>query len=322
MNTEYFDSLVISGGGSKGIVALGILYYHHCITKRLKLSHLKHVAGSSIGAVLATLLVCGYSPRTLYNRIKVILEKGDLFTFANSTDENTDSTNRTILESILGMYNSEAVMSLNMFEKYLTEMVIEILKVQTVPTFKELYSRTGIHLTICVSNVTTMKEMRVDHITEPDLSIVEAMKMSCSIPIIFQRMYYRGNCVADGGLTNNFPWNYIPRSGTEKGKTLGVLICNPFTENRAREISSVQICDERESFLNYMYNVMLLPMASLARLQRVGAYRSPSIKVVRAIWSKISVLRFALTPSEISEMFEYGIDAAHVEEITENIYIS
>ena len=305
-----FDSIVISGGGSRGIVALGILYYHHCITERLKMANIKHIAGTSIGSAISLLLVCGYSPRGIYNKMKMLLANGTLFM--------GDATKTGALSGLLNVYTNEGLLSLDRFGSQLETLVLEKLKVKVVPTMKELYELSGIHLSICVSNVTLMKELRIDHITEPNLSVAEAVKMSCAVPIVFQKMSYKGNCVADGGLVNNFPWRYVP----EKGNILGVLISDAFTTKEATSMREYDNNDEKpDAFLTYIYNVMLLPMASLARLQRMNAYTSPNMEIIRAIWNRVHMLRFSLTEQEMKDMFDHGVKTAYIATITVKLFI-
>lgn len=274
------------------------------------MANVKNIAGTSIGSAISTLLTCGYSPRGIYNKMKKLLATGTLFM--------GDRKESSALSGLLSVYTNEGLLSLDRFGEQIESMVLEKLKLKKVPTLKELYKITDIHLSICVSNVTLMKEMRVDHLTDPDLSIVEAVKMSCAVPIVFQKMCYKGYCVADGGLVNNFPWKYIPKGS----KALGVLISDSFakeTTTSLREYDSGETVPD--AFLTYIYNVMLLPMATLAKVQRTAAYVSPNIEIVRAVWNRVHMLRLTLTSQEMEDMFNHGINTAYISTITVKLYI-
>src|SRR5438445_77313 len=55
--------IVLSGGGMKGIAHIGGL---QALDDRDCLTHINTVAGTSIGALIGTLLVIGYTPREIY----------------------------------------------------------------------------------------------------------------------------------------------------------------------------------------------------------------------------------------------------------------
>ena len=59
--SDKFESLCISAGGVKGFCALGALQFLHD-SKRLDVSTIKLMSGTSIGAVIAFFLAIGFTP--------------------------------------------------------------------------------------------------------------------------------------------------------------------------------------------------------------------------------------------------------------------
>src|SRR5271156_5786165 len=58
-----FDTLVLSGGGIKGLAILGALHYVH---DQLKVfTNFKNYVGTSIGSIICYLLIIGYTPLEL-----------------------------------------------------------------------------------------------------------------------------------------------------------------------------------------------------------------------------------------------------------------
>lgn len=292
-----FKGLVISGGGTRGMVALGVLQYHHTITGRLKHSALEHVAGTSIGSVIALLTVCGYTPLEIFKRSSKLLSNRELFLPKVRGPG-----------ALLSMFNDLGVLSLKRFSERINRLVIKKLEISYSPTFLELYEMTGIHFSVCVSDVTNMREVRMDYTTHPKLGVTRAVEMSCAIPIIFQRVMYKGRFMADGGLTNNFPWQYIPPG---LGPCLGVLIADSLQGYSGEGV---------EKPMAYLYNCIVLPTAQLTRLQRENI--PTNIVVVRPQWRLgASLVNLLIEEKTMKKMFEVGVLSAYSEDVSVKLMV-
>lgn len=71
-------------------------------------------------------------------------------------------------------------------------------------TFKHLLEATGKRLVIVTTCVETRKTKYFDADTTPNCSVNTAVRISCSVPLMFGCVKYEGNTYVDGGLTNNF----------------------------------------------------------------------------------------------------------------------
>jgi predicted acylesterase/phospholipase RssA len=86
-------------------------------------------------------------------------------------------------------------------------------------TFIELFKITKKTLSIIVTNYNKCCEENMNYITHPNLSVALAVRMSSSIPIIFNPIKYNNNWYIDGAVLNNFPIKYCnPKT------TLGIYI--------------------------------------------------------------------------------------------------
>lgn len=84
-------------------------------------------------------------------------------------------------------------------------------------TMAEMYAATGTELTLTGSDTTSGRLLIFNHRTAPDLPLVWAVRMSMSVPLLWQEVIwldawglYRGKSLADhaivdGGLLSNFP---------------------------------------------------------------------------------------------------------------------
>lgn len=197
------DTLVLSGGGNKGSLHLGALHYNY---KNGYCKDIKIFIGTSIGSVISLLLVCGYTPIEIFTSI-YNLDTTTLFpmTALSLSIEN------------IGMFDIEP------FIDIVSSMVVA--KIGHAPTFLELYNKTRLSLIVSVVNLTRRHCEYWSHLTTPDVSCIDAVRFSCSIPLVFHRQkpvdivemglstscYYRDTVVddniyyVDGGILNNFP---------------------------------------------------------------------------------------------------------------------
>jgi predicted acylesterase/phospholipase RssA len=84
-------------------------------------------------------------------------------------------------------------------------------------TLGEFYDVTGTELSLIAADTTSYRKFVLNHNTSPDLPIVWAMRMSMSVPLVWQEVVWKpewgtymghdvaGHRIVDGGLLSNFP---------------------------------------------------------------------------------------------------------------------
>lgn len=72
-------------------------------------------------------------------------------------------------------------------------------------TLSKFYEYSNIDLRMYAISLNDFKCVEFSHISHPDLKLLHALYMSCSLPYIFQPMYYDGSYYIDGGLLNSYP---------------------------------------------------------------------------------------------------------------------
>lgn len=272
-NTEdFFKAIVLSGGGSKGLFTLGALQYYY--EKKL-IDNVDIYAGTSIGAVICLLLVCGYTPMELFTKIFSVEYFFDILDF------------NTISDIIQFM----GVMSIDRFTDKLKELIEE--KFGCIPTLIELYELTRKTLVITVSNITKMKCEYYTYLTQPDLNCLDAIKYSCNLPLIFKSITYDGEYIADGGLMDNFPLQHVDDG---KMKILGIIsLGSDFSMSEAK-------------FIGYFYRIMSLPMNSNTELRcKLVGVNTTLIKITN---NDTPLFHFTIKSEKKMEMFLHGYKAS------------
>lgn len=84
-------------------------------------------------------------------------------------------------------------------------------------TMRPFYDATGVELTLTGSDTTDGRLLVLNHRTAPDLPVVWAVRMSMSVPLLWQEVVWQaewglylgqslaGHAIVDGGLLSNFP---------------------------------------------------------------------------------------------------------------------
>jgi hypothetical protein len=185
-----YETLILSGGGTKGFCILGSLQYLQD-TKRLDCSSIKRFVGTSIGAIISFFIAIGYTPMELvvYLCSHNILESLSL----NGFD---------------GVLKGDGVYQYSTLSKMYEEMIRE--KINFIPTLRDVKERFGKDLIMCTYNSTKKTKEYVSYRNYPDLSCLDAMRMSSNLPFIFSPFWYNSNEYIDGGIVENFSFSAIP----------------------------------------------------------------------------------------------------------------
>ena len=207
-------TLCFSGGGIKGLAFIGAL--EKLIEKKIfLLSDIKSFVGTSAGAILSFLLNLGWD----MNEIKDFVLN---FNFNKLTSE----INSLSFFEKFGIQDGERLQLL--FIKFLESK----LNVKDI-TFKELYEKTHKKLLIIGTNLTKSEEVVFSYKNTPNFSVILALRISVSIPVIFTPVKYENDFYVDGGIINNFPLNHC-----SKRSTFGFYIKNSYN-NKINSIKNL-----------------------------------------------------------------------------------
>jgi predicted acylesterase/phospholipase RssA len=208
--------LLLGSGGVKGFLMLGSLLFFE---KSKMLKDIKKIVGISIGALIGLFYIVGYS----ITQILEIALMTDISDMINNID-------------ILNIMKTNGLISHEVFRKRIQDKIIE--KYGFVPTMKQLYFMTGYDFEIVVTNLDKNKAEYFSYITQPELSCVEAVLMSISLPLFFQTYVLKENIYLDGAISDPLP---IERYKSEK--VFGILM-------------KASLINPKESFFNYLSSVL------------------------------------------------------------------
>jgi len=171
-----FRKLVLSGGGSKGVLHIGALLE---LSKHQPLVFPKGVYGSSIGSVVATYVAFGLSMENAPNLIQKHLSFQSIlptFDFA----------------SVASAFSTKGVGTMDLFEKQILSLFDEAgLDIRT-----KTISEATMPLYIVASNLTD----GVPSVFSNKVPVLDALKASCCIPGAFRPYELYGKAYIDGDI--------------------------------------------------------------------------------------------------------------------------
>lgn len=190
----HFRNLVFEGGGVKGIAYVGAL---QVLNEKGILDNIERVGGTSAGAITALLVGLNYDLEEIQN----IFSKLDFQNFLDDSWGISRDVQRLIYQ--YGWYKGD------FFHNWVSGLIAAKTG-NAAATFKDAFALrqtnkcqdmyfTGTNLSTGFSEVFSYEKT-------PDMSIVEAVRISMSVPLFFTAVHdKRDHLYVDGGLLDNYP---------------------------------------------------------------------------------------------------------------------
>jgi len=175
--------LVLSGGGLKGIAQVGALAALKTLNK---LNNINTIAGTSAGALVAVLFAIGYTPEEIYEF------------FMHMDFSKAKSINPTNMFMNYGLDNGVRM-------TIVIQKLFDGKNINPHVSFLELYKITGYNLIITGACVNDKTCYYFSHEKFPNMEVLTALRITISIPIIFDPCEYDGKLFVDGGCIDNYP---------------------------------------------------------------------------------------------------------------------
>lgn len=190
-----YRNLVFKGGGVKGVAYAGALEALQAYTP---LSGLQHIAGTSAGAITATLLAVGYTPEEITDIV------------VNDMDFRSFMDNSWLFKNIWRFFRHYGWYKGDAFATWIMQKIeqktgsgklnfaeLEELHAQHAEKYKLLY--------IVATDLSRQAPVIFSHKHNDYTPIARAVRMSMSIPLFFKSVRWNGSVMVDGGMAYNYP---------------------------------------------------------------------------------------------------------------------
>ncbi len=213
------DNLVFEGGGIKGIAAVGAM---EVLGESGGLDSVVRVGGTSAGAINALIHALGYS---IGEQLE-ILSSTDFEAFLDESFGVIRDLHR--LATDFGWHRGE------FFRGWLGALIAAKLGDREA-SFADLKKARGVCVYVVGTNLSTGFAEVFSHETHPTLPLVDAVRISMSIPLFFQavRLGPKRSVYVDGGVQLNYPIRLFdhPRFWEAEGvdRSIPTRAPNPYT---------------------------------------------------------------------------------------------
>jgi len=190
---------VLAGGGVKGLAELGAL---HVLLPSL--AGVRLVVGSSVGAVVGAAFALGLDPRAF-------LEAAQAARYRPTLDIGL------LLQGGGGGFGMDSGEGLDgWLARALGPAAAEL-------TLEGVRRERGVALVVCATDLYARGPVYLGPDTHPDLPLLRALRLTCSIPLLYAAVPMGEALLVDGALADNFPVAWTLRaSGLRPRDLLGV----------------------------------------------------------------------------------------------------
>lgn len=269
-----YDTIVLSGNSTNVVLTMGSL---QMVYDKGKLADLKYYVGTSSGSMLACLLSVGYTPIDLLCYLCV---------------HKTYSKIKGFDVSSLLSYTNGGLISFEPISEELTILFTN--KLGFVPTLNQIKTLFNKIVVLVTYNLTKQKREYIQASTHPDISVIDAIRMSSNFPFIFNHFCYEGNYYVDGGIVDNFAIEYAETLGQ---KCLGIHIINnstPFTVN--------------DSHLEYIRKLFFI----FIDINVTDKIKRTKITDIISIKYPLNFFNFDATTKTLIDLFDQGYDQTRI----------
>lgn len=280
-----YENIIFEGGGVKGISFCGAIYE---LEKKNILQHFIRYAGSSAGAITATLLAIGYNASEI-RKISMSIK------YHKFLDDK-----RGFIRDAYNLLSDYGICS----GEYFYKLIGKLIKQKTNNsdyTFKNLYDNLHKELVITGTDLSNMTTQYYNHNSCPDMPIRDAVRISMSIPYLFIPLESNGCFLVDGGTINNYPIQVFDKNNIPNKKTIGLKIITP-NESISYKINTnkTQINNIKDFTLALVNTLQM----SNERLHMNSDNWDRTIPIELSL--NIPITKFNLTQSEKNELYKSG----------------
>lgn len=285
-----YADLVCKGGGVKGIALVGALSYFEEQGYTWK-----RVAGTSVGAIVASLVAVGYSA----NEIKDIMYDLDYNKFADKNKLQSIP----LVGPAASLFLSKGLHSGDYIENFLSKKFEQKGK----KYFKDIYIHNKSKLKVIATDVTrhkliTLPDNLVEYNINPlNFEIAKAVRMSLSIPFFYEPIVLntgKKSCyIVDGGLLSNFPIWIFDVTDRPRWPTFGLNLYN-----------NIQKPDNNPNgFIPFLIDVV---ETSLSTSEEIYFKDCDAIRIVNIPTLGINTVNFDISKEQMKSLFNSGYISA------------
>lgn len=269
---SFYDTLVLGGGGIKGICMLGVIQN---LIDNDKYKYITNFVGTSAGSIICYFLSINIKPIEILTYLCTSIDLSKI-TYNIST-----------------FITGNGVASFDFIEDTIRDLTL--LKKNRTYSIKEIYEEFGNKLYCTCTNLTTDKGEVIGVDNYPDMDAITAIKLSSSIPLFFPTVEYNNNLYTDGHFSMTYPVEFGIK--ITNNKILGICILN---ENNTIKV------EDKNNMLKLVKYLLDRPYQKSIE-EDIEKYKKVLDSIVLK-YDEISTVDFNIDTLTKIKLFDYGYD--------------
>lgn len=264
-------NLVISGGDISYFSMLGTIK-ELIKNEYFNINNLKNIYATSAGSMVGLLLCLKLDYEIIINY------------FINRPWEKLLKFNS---DDFLNLYESLGIVNTELFYS----VFIPLLKscdINENITMLELFEYSNIKLHVYATKYSDLSLHCFNYVNNPNIKVLDAIFMSCSIPILFKPLKIDDEYYIDGGYNCTFPMQFCIKENNNKSEILGIY---------SDASSDPTKLDENENILSF-YAKLLLKLILKKREDYQDIVDNKSVNKIIILSEMFSIDRFISTISD------------------------
>ena len=278
--------LVLSGGGPIMVQLLGTL--QHLESKNIiDLKNIESIYGTSAGAIIGILICLKYDWEKINDYI-IKRPWKDVF--------------KIKVENIFETYSKKGIFDIKTIEKCFKPL-FDAKDISMDITLIDFYKYSNIEIHFFTFEINNFKIEDVSYLTHPSLKLIDAIHMTCGLPILVTPVCIDDKFYIDGGIVCNYPLKHCIDSGKNIDEILGFK--NQYDSDKASHINS------DSTLLDFLLFFLFKILYSLStdNLQPVIKYEC----LCKTDKMNVEMLKTSLNNMETrKQLFNLGVEDAKV----------
>ena len=265
--------LVISGGGPIMIQILAAIQ-HLEQNKFICMQDIETIYGTSAGAIVGILICLKFDWETINDYI-IKRPWQDVFPVK--------------VQNIFDAYTKKGIFDIKTIEKCFKPL----LDAKDIPmdiNLEDFYHFSKIEIHFFSFEINSYKVQDISYLTHPKISLMTAIHMTCSLPVLITPVCIDDKCYIDGGFSCNYPLNFCIESGKEPDEILGFK--NKYSDDKNTINSESTMLDFLLSFLfKALFSVNTDHIQQPLKNEVICDVKYLTIEILRNALSNIEVRR-------------------------------
>ena len=275
--------LVISGGGPTLVQALGAIQYVEQ-QKFIDLSNIETIYGTSAGAILGTLICLKFDWETINDYI-IKRPWHEVFPIN--------------IQKIFDAYTKKGIFDIKTIEK-IFKPLFSAKDLSLDISLQDFYEYSKIELHFFAFDINDFKIEDISYKTHPNISVIMALQMTCSLPVLVAPVCIDNKCYIDGGIVCNYPLNKCLELYIED-EILGIK--NQYDKNDSNRV------DSNSTMLDFLMSFVFKMIQNMDTGGKQTVIKNEII--CKADFLSIDYLKTALYSIDVrKELFNSGIEFA------------